>query len=443
MNSEKYQKKIDALVSYFKSGESKLFKIGLEIEHFIVDKDSFSAVPYQGNTGIEGILKRLQDKGWQGVYEDDKLLGLSGKDANISLEPGGQFELSLHPLQSIKEVEDVYLNFLQQITPILEVAEKVLLTTGYQPISKIEDIELLPKKRYYYMYDYFKDKGKHAHNMMKGTSSIQVNLDYDSEEDFRKKMRVAYFLSPLIYYFFDNGPFYEGEISGNNNFRSIIWDNCDSDRCGIIESVFNENFSYKDYAEYILNIPAIITMKDGELIYTEKKLIKDIYEPGKFTNKELDHLLTMAFPDVRLKKYVEIRMGDSLPYPYSIAYAAFWQGLLYNQTALAKLFDLSQGYRFNDIMHIKNSIRRNGLKSTAYGEPVHDFLLDLLDMAATGLREEDKLYIDLLKTLFLQYEIPKNKTLLEYNKTGKKVESLNWCKVQGGISDVTRNARSI
>lgn len=426
-----YQKKIDSLVDYFKSGESTDYKLGLEIEHFILNSN-FEAVPYRGINGIEGILKSLEKKGWEGIYENENILGLKGKNADISLEPGGQFELSLYPLKSIKEINEVYNDFLYQITPIIETGEKILLAAGYQPVTKIKDIELLPKKRYHYMYNYFKDKGKYAHNMMKGTASIQLNLDYNSEEDFIKKMRVSYFLSPLIYFFFDNGPFFEGDIISHHNIRSVIWDNCDSDRCGLFESVFNEDFSYEDYAEYVLNLPAIITMKSGNLIYTGKQLIKDIYDPLNFTDKETEHLLTMAFPDVRLKKYIEIRMGDSLPYPYPISYVAFWQGLLYNPQVLAKLNKKAVKYTGEDINRIKNNIRENGLKSRDYGKPLLDFMIELLDMASISLNEEESIYLDFLREMVINNVLPKNKTLNQYNKSRNKISSLQWCKVQKG-----------
>ncbi len=442
MNSGLYQNKLDSLVAYFKSGESSNYKLGLEIEHFILN-NNFEAVQYKGFNGIEGILKSMEEKGWQGIYENHNILGLKGEHADISLEPGGQFELSLHPLKSLKEIDDVYSDFLSQITPIIKTGEKVLLAVGYQPITKIEDIELLPKKRYHYMFEYFKTRGKYAHNMMKGTASIQLNLDYHSEDDFVKKMRVSYFLSPLIYCIFDNGLFFEGEITSHYNIRSVIWDNCDSDRCGLIESVFNDDFSYADYAEYILNLPTIVTMKNGDLIYTGKQLTKDIYDPNNYSDKETEHLMTMAFPDVRLKKYIEIRMGDSLPYPYPISYAAFWKGLLYNPKVLDRLNNEALKYTAKNINTIKDSIRNNGLKSDAYGKPPFDFMLELLDMASSGLKEEELYYLDFLKELLHNNGIPKNRTLSKYNRTGKIIDSLQWCNAQGGIIDGTRDVQSI
>ncbi len=442
MNPGIYQKKVDSLVAYFKSGESNDYKLGLEIEHFILN-NNLEAVPYKGVNGLEGILKSLEKKGWEGIYENENILGLKGKDSDISLEPGGQFELSLHPFKTIKEIKEVYNDFLDQITPIIGTGEKILLAAGYQPVTNIKDIELLPKKRYHYMYNYFKDKGKYAHNMMKGTASIQLNLDYNSEEDFIKKMRVSYFLSPLIYFFFDNGPFFEGDITSHHNIRSVIWDNCDSDRCGLLESVFNEDFSYADYAEYILNLPTIVTMKNDKLIYTGKQLTKDIYDPLSFTDKETEHLLTMAFPDVRLKKYIEIRMGDSLPYPYPISYVAFWQGLLYNPQVLDKLNNEAVKYTGEDINNIKNSIRKNGVKSEDYGKPLLNFMLELLEMASVSLNKEELFYLDFLKEMVIDNGIPKNKTLNQYNRTSNKINSLQWCKVQGGVVDVARNVQSI
>src|SRR5690554_3912866 len=219
MNIDRYKKQINTLVEYFSSGEveDSEFKLGMEIEHFIVKVDSMETVPYYGIDGIEGILKDFLKNNWQGIYENKHLIALKGEYADISVEPGGQFELSLHPVKNLNEIDVIYKDFLNEISDILNKRESLLLSLGYQPVSKIENIPLLPKKRYDYMYRYFKNKGKYAHNMMKGTASIQLNIDYQSEKDFSKKMRVSNFLAPFIYYFFDNSPFFESKIA--NDFR--------------------------------------------------------------------------------------------------------------------------------------------------------------------------------------------------------------------------------
>src|SRR5690554_3480474 len=429
-----YEKKVEALINYFKTGETEPvnFKLGLEIEHFLLEKESLKAVPYLGEKGIEGFLNELLKDGWEPVYEGNYLLGLKGDNADITLEPGGQFELSLYPFKDIKKIKEVYNDFLKQAYPILEDRGQQLFNLGYQPVSSIKEIELLPKKRYHYMYDYFKAKGKYAHNMMKGTSSIQLNLDYSNEEDLRKKVRVAYFLAPLIYHFFDNSPFFEGKKNYRNSIRSIIWGNCDNDRCGTIPNIFTDNFSYRDYANYILNIPAIVILKNNQLIYTGEKLIKDIEKIDFYDHNEINHLLTMVFPDVRIKKYLEIRVGDSLPYPYNMSYVVFWKGLIYNSANLNKLYDRAINYNESAMNYLRQDININGIKAKSYRKPLAEFFHELIDMAAVVLKKDEREYLDILKYLLIKETTLKNKTVKEFERTNNLKDALKWCQAGGG-----------
>ncbi|MFW6282239.1 MAG: glutamate--cysteine ligase [bacterium] len=429
MTSDNYQEKIDFLVEYFRSGEveSSEFKLGMEVEHFIVKKDSMGAVPYYGLDGVESILKEMLKNNWRGVYENKHIIGLQGDKAEISLEPGGQFELSLHPVKSIKEMDLIYQNFLDEILIILEKRNLLLLNIGYQPSTKIDSIPLLPKKRYEYMYRYFENKGKFAHNMMKGTASIQLNIDYSSEEDFTKKMRVSNYLSPLIYYFFDNSPFFEGEIAGDFNARLLIWDNCDNDRCGFVNNVFKKDFSYKDYADYILNLPSITYMKNHRLFYSGEELIKKIFIPDKFTKEEMEHFLSMAFPEVRMKKYIELRSGDSLPYPYNIAYIAFLKALLYNQSNLEKLYQDSLNFSEDSILDLKSKINNNEKDIKIKDSSIDEYMSFLLSMVENSLEKEEKQYIIYLEEIIKNKEYPKHKTLNLYNSGSTLKDALSWC----------------
>src|SRR5690554_6594215 len=189
----KYKEQKQRLLNYLKSGEKKEkdFKIGLEIEHFILKRDDLRAVPYFGDRGIEAVLRGLANEEWDKIYEGEHLVGLEGEIGNISLEPGGQLEFSTFPYQDISSIGEVYHRFLEEVKPILSYYKMNMVNTGYQPESRIRDIPLLPKIRYKYMYNYFRDKGKYAHHMMKGTASTHVNLDYRDEDDYNKKIRVA------------------------------------------------------------------------------------------------------------------------------------------------------------------------------------------------------------------------------------------------------------
>lgn len=428
-----YKEKLDALVDYFRAGETKQknFKLGMEMEHFIVDENNYRAITYYGENGVEGILNCMLDYGWDPIFEGEYLLGLKGEKADISLEPGGQLELSVYPATTIRQIDEIYRDFLQQLLPILKKKNKLLLSIAYQPVSSIDDIPLLPKKRYKYMYDYFNKQGKYAHHMMKGTASLQINIDYLNEQDFIKKLGVSYYLSPLIYYMFDNAPFFEGKVYPEQSVRSIIWDNCDQDRCGIIKGVLDQGFNYKSYADYILNTPAICIVKDGKLSYSRDKYIKDIFEPEQFNEIETSHFLTMVFPDIRLKKYLEIRMGDALPYPYNLGYITFWQGLLYNQENLDKLYHETESITTEDIIKIKKDIMKNGIDSKAYGKPLVKKIDEILKMAKTGLNNNAVKYLNLVFDIFSQEITPKLKTISLLNLGFTKKEALSWC-VTGG-----------
>ncbi|MFY9213583.1 MAG: glutamate-cysteine ligase family protein, partial [Tissierellaceae bacterium] len=196
-----YKRQVDEIANYFKVNEKSLdnFKIGVELEHFVIDLDTLKTISYYGDAGVAETLKDLEKIGYKGMYEGQYILGLTKGKKTVTLEPGSQFELSIEATISIKELEEEYLDFLNDVIPILERKNQGLMTVGYHPVTKIDEIKLLPKQRYDYMFNYFKTRGTHAHNMMKGTAALQVSLDYSSEEDYRRKFRVANALSPVLF----------------------------------------------------------------------------------------------------------------------------------------------------------------------------------------------------------------------------------------------------
>jgi len=414
-----YQKQIESLVSYFKAAESKKedHKIGMEFEHLIL-KEDLTAVSYSEAEGIESLLEQLSQGSWEKVFEGDNLIGLQDAERAVTLEPGGQLELSLIPFADLEQTKKIYHKFLAELKEILSSRKQKLAVLGYQPASSIEDLPLLPKKRYDFMYKYFKDRGRYAHHMMKGTASVQMNIDYTDEKDYIKKLRVGYFLSPLIYYLFDNTPFFEGEEASEASIREEIWSNCDSDRSGIIPGVFAKEFGYRDYAEYILNTPAIIDLKDDELVYSGSKKIKELMENDKA--ETIDHYLSMVFPDVRTKKYIEIRSADAVPYPYNFAFAALLKAVFYDQANLDYFYEQSLKYSQPEFLQFKAEI--TGSKESQLRK---DLAAELFERAERTSAEDELEYLKELKELYLNYGRPKFRTLNNL-KQGKK-EALNWC----------------
>lgn len=422
-----YNKQIEEIANYFKNNEKQKteFKIGVEFEHFVIDKESLKTISYYGKDGVEESLKDLVEKGWEPTYEGEYLLGLKKDNKTITLEPGSQLELSIKATRSIKEIESAYLDFLDEITPILKSKGQGLIATGYHPATKIDEITLLPKQRYDYMFNYFKTRGSHAHNMMKGTSALQVSLDYGSEEDYIQKFRIMNALSPVLFAIFDNSYYFENEVYKKHNLRAHIWENCDSDRSGLVEGALEDDFNYKRYAEYILNRPAIFISKDGKETYTGGKKVKELFDPEDYTIEYLEHLLTMFFPDVRTKRYIEIRMMDSVPYPLNIAVVALLTGLLYNENNLEELYEYVKNITIEDVNKSKSEMKEIGMEAKLKDNKILEIGKYLVELATKGLSEEERKYLLPLEGMLLEgknpYEITKEKA-----EKGKK-NALGWC----------------
>ncbi|WP_193708378.1 glutamate-cysteine ligase family protein [Alkalibaculum sporogenes] len=385
-----YEVNLHNIVEYIKKGEKSKdnLTIGLEFEHIIVDKESFKSISFED--GIIFIMEKLLLHGWKKSDNEPWLLNLVKNEDNISLEPGAQFELSMKNCTTIKEIKERYFSFVNDILPILDESNYYLLSIGYRPIEKIKDISIIPKLRYKHMSEYLSQKGKYALNMMKGSASLQLSVDYTDEEDYIKKNKVANYLSPAISLLFDNTPIFEGEVFDGNTPRVEIWNNMDNDRSRIAPGVFEKEFGYKDYAEYVLNRPSIISLLGGNYVYTGEKLIKDVYKDIELDERQIEHLLSMFFPDVRTKRYIEIRMTDSVPYPYNIAAAALWKGILYDDTNLNYFYNQAKDYSDHQVECLKDCMIKNDDIALV---TLDDMINDILSKSMNALDDEDKAYL--------------------------------------------------
>ncbi|HZJ76836.1 MAG TPA: glutamate-cysteine ligase family protein, partial [Oscillospiraceae bacterium] len=388
----KYEKNLASIISLIRNGEknTKDLKIGVEVEHIIVDRDTMESVIYYGTEGIEGILQELLLEGYKGKYENDYLVGLLAEDREIVLESGGQIEIDIKPCETVKEIKSIYFNFLNDIIPILEKRNLLLMSVGYHPKSSVEDIPFVPGKRYEYISDYLEKKGRYGHNMMKGIAALRVSIDYKDECDFIRKFRVANFISPLLYLISDNSPVFEGKAYERFSLRSLIWANVDIERGGIVPGSFKKDFGYKDYAEYILNIPPILIMKDGGLISTGSETVEELMDKYVFTEKEIKYIMSTVFPDIRVKNYIEIRVGDSLPYPYSLAYIALIKGIFYNDIALEYLYNFSKRREEEQTNKVKGHIYERGFDAYFGPKTAYEHVRMLFDLAKKFLNEEEK-----------------------------------------------------
>ncbi len=421
-----YNKQIKEIEKHFiKNGKTRDdFKIGVEFEHFVVYQDTLKTVSYYEENGVAETLHDLEKLGYKGMYEGDYILGLVKGNKVITLEPGSQFELSIKAQKHIKDIELEYLDFLKDLLPILESKGQQIMAIGYHPETKIEEIKLLPKKRYDFMFNYFKTAGSMAHNMMKGTSALQISLDYGSEEDYRKKFRIANALSPVVFALFDNGLYFQGEEYEGHNIRARIWNNCDNQRSGIVTNALSDDFSFKKYAEYILNVPPILMAKDGDFVPTGELLVKDVFDPEHYKTEELEHLLTMVFPDVRTKRYIEIRMMDSVPVPLSLSAIALWTGIFYNDIALNKVYDYIKYVTIEDVKKTKLEMQEKGLLAKLGDKTLLEIAKHVVQLAKEGLSEEDVKYILPLEGMIEAeknpYQITKDRLYM-----GKK-KALQW-----------------
>ncbi|WP_329383301.1 glutamate-cysteine ligase family protein [Anaerofustis sp. HA2171] len=407
-----YDINLKKFVDYFKNGikQKEDKTLGVELEHFIV-KENMESVDYYEEHGVRYILEKLSPFFDEKVYKDGNLIGLSKNKSNISLEPASQLEISIGPFIKIADILEEYNYFLLKITPILKELNYKLVYSGYQPKSKIDNLNLIPKKRYEYMLDYFSSVGNHGKNMMKGSASTQVSVDYFSEEDFKNKFRLANIFSPLISLMTDNTFIFEGEEYKKNCIRVEIWNDVDKDRSMVVKDALNKGFGFEDYAKYILDAPAIlIEDEQGNSIYTKDKKIKDIYKNKEITKKDIEHLISMFFPDVRLKNYVEIRMADCMPMYYALSYAAIIKGIFYNEGAIKYFLDKFSFVRNEDVIKAKKEIIQNGYEAKVYGMYASDIIMEMIEIAKENLHEEEKESVDLF------YQLAKNKLTLKMKK---------------------------
>ncbi|MBS4539047.1 glutamate--cysteine ligase [Clostridium sp. D2Q-11] len=433
MKEYSMDRQIQSIVDYFTSNntEERDFKVGAEFEHFILNKETLETVHYGEKYGVAHTLEKLIDKGWHPEYNHGHILGLSKKDVNITLEPGAQFEVSIDAKENIKDIERIYLDFLKDIIPILEDKNQYLVSMGYHPVSKIDNIPFIPKERYKHMSEYFSDKGVYAHNMMKGTASIQVAIDYSDEEDFKKKFRLANLLSPILSLMFDNSPIFEENIYPNNILRTDIWNKCDDDRSKIVSGALDKEFGFKEYTEYILNTPPILIKKDDEFLFVGDKLVKELFDPEQFTKEELEHIMTMFFPDVRAKGFIEIRMMDAVPYPLNLAGVALIKGIMYSNYNINELLNVFKGWNNNKIDRLKKEIISDGFEANIEELDIKELIDQVIDLAYEKLENEEKSYLEPLKEMVSH---KKNPAIIVKKNIHKGLENSLKCCILNNLS---------
>ena len=325
------------MINFFRNGCKKSdspLRFGLELEHFVVCNFTKESIPYEGEHGIEELLEKLAPLYLNMQKSENHLIGLSRDGIALSLEPAAQLEVSLSPQQNIQNMVVIYDNFYKETSAVLEEWGYSLVTLGYQPKSKVEDLNLIPKKRYEYMDLYFKKIGPYGRQMMKGTASTQVSIDYYSEEDFSKKYGLAYRLMDILGSLCQNTPVYEGtplkhEILKGQIPRFLIWENIDPVRVDIEPFFQDDSLDFYGYTEFVMHTPVIVEKIRDKEFYCEET-IGEICEKRILNEEEIEHVLSMVFPMIRLKNYIEIRYADSMPIGSAACYSILLKGLFTN-----------------------------------------------------------------------------------------------------------------
>lgn len=410
------EKYISAQVDFFKAHSTEQPKLlGMEFEHFLLDRETLRSYDYFEENGQRQMMKDLTEKDWKIIIqEDDYILGLEKNGDTITLEPGGQVEISLRPLTSVIEIEKYYLEVIEEINNVL-MPNQMLAGIGYHPVTRIEELSLLPKKRYAMMYDYFQDNGIFCHNMMKGTAATQVSIDYKDEEDFIKKFRVANYISPAMASLFDATPFFEGVPTIGKNMRARIWAETDVKRSKLIPGSLTTHFDFKSYAEYLLKLPPILLYTEGKLIYSKDEPLLSSLSKYPFYESELEHHQSMVFPDVRLKRFIEIRMPDSLPFPYSLAVGALVKAVFYTPSLLEKYYQESLAY--DDAWVESQNTNLQAFTNLSLMDTLDSLKLNLLNDAQLVLSEGERVYIKQLQEVLGKYGSITDYLLHQYDQS--------------------------
>ncbi len=387
---------VSQLAAYLDAGSKPKseWRIGTEHEKFVYCRTTLKPIPYEGETGIGAILMALgRATGWTEIVEDGNIIGLKGEGAAVSLEPGGQFELSGAPVTTVYETCDEVHRHLAAVKNVAGPMGVSFFGAGFAPFWTRAEMPRMPKPRYAIMRDYMPKVGSLGLDMMHRTSTVQVNLDYGSESDMAMKFRTSLALQPIATALFANSTLVEGRNSGWASWRANVWTDTDADRTGLLDFVFDPGFGFERYVNYILDVPMYFVRRDGRYVNAAGQSFRDFLNarlpalPGERpTIGDFEDHLSTAFPEVRLKRFLEMRGADSGPWSRICALPAFWVGLLYDSDSLAAAWDLAKGWSEADRERLRSDAAHFGFKAKIAGRTVQDVALDALEISRAGLK---------------------------------------------------------
>ena len=424
----------DDLLAVFAGGEKPRedWRIGTEHEKFVYRLSDHRAPSYDEPGGIRDVLMGMTEFGWRPVIENGNVIALTGDDGTISLEPAGQLELSGAPLENLHESCAESGRHLKQVKAVGDRLGLGFLGIGMWPDKARSDLPMMPKGRYKIMANYMPRVGGLGLDMMLRTCTIQTNLDYSSEADMVKKFRVGLALQPVATALFANSPFTEGKPNGYLSFRSHIWEDTDPDRTGMLPFVFDEGFGYERYLDYALDVPMYFVFRDGQYLDAAGLSFRNFLEgkldilPGERPRifDFVDHLST-AFPEVRLKSFLEMRGADGGRWGKICALPALWVGLLYDDTTLDAAWDLVKHWSIAEREALRHQVPKLGLRTpTPDGETMLDLARRVLDLSAAGLAARARIndagdneggFLDPLRDVLASGQTPADRLLARYH----------------------------
>ncbi len=403
--------RFEQLAEYIASGEKPQdsWRIGTEHEKFGYDERTLKPLPYQGTTSIEAMLHGLRDQfGWEPVLEQGHIIGLTRNGANVSLEPGGQLELSGAPLATLHEMADELDNHLAEVAAIGGPLGARFIGLGAAPVWRAEDMPMMPKGRYRLMTEYMDQVGTMGKTMMYRTCTVQVNLDYASEADMVKKMRVALALQPVATALLANSPFLDGAPNGYQSWRANVWQHLDAARTGTLPFMFEDGAGYERYVDYVLDVPMDFVYRDGKYINALGQSFRDFLKgelpalPGERPTLSdwADHMTTV-FPEARVKKYIEMRGADGGSRDRLCALSALWVGLMYDGGALDAAWDLVKDWDTETREGWRRITCHDGLGGQVNGLRMRDLAGEVLAISRAGLAARGHMADGVDETRFL------------------------------------------
>ncbi len=388
------------LIEYLEKGSKPAadWRIGTEHEKFGFFHSDLRSIPYHGAAGVRAVLEGLQRFGWEPKYEGENVIALGLGQQAVTLEPGGQLELSGAPLETLHQTCDEVHSHLDQVREVAEGLGIGFLGLGFQPKWRLEETPVMPKGRYGIMRRYMPTRGRLGLDMMLRSATVQVNLDFGSEADMVKKFRVALALQPIATALFANSPFGEGRPNGFLSYRNYIWSDTDPDRTGLLPFVFEDGMGFERYADYALDVPMYFVHRGEDYVDASGQSFRDFMAgelpalPGEQpTLQDWEDHLTTLFPEARLKTFLEMRGADGGPWRRLCALPALWTGLFYDQVALDDAWQLCHDWTTDERAALAREVPRRALTADHRGRTVLEWATDVVEIAGQGLKRRARL----------------------------------------------------